>query len=96
MISAIESINELVCDELIGARCYVKNHDGEMTECNITRIDLFISNGGLGAKAYVKRATKGTINYPTCVTLENYNHDTSYGPIGFLTPLSYQKFYSTT
>lgn len=94
MISAVESISTIACEELIGATCYVKNFDGEMTECIITRVDLFISIKGIGVKAHLKRATKGTINYPECVTLENYNYNVSYGPVGFLTSMSYEKFYS--
>lgn len=95
MISAIESINQLVRDELIGASCYVKNYDGEMTECVITRLDLFISINGIGVKAHLKGPRPGTINYPECVTLEDCNHAVSYGPVGFLTPMSYAKFHST-
>lgn len=84
MISAVESIKQLVRADLIGATCYVKNYNGEMTECTITRIDLFISNKGLGAKAHVKRSTQGTINYPTCVTLECYDYyNMPCEPIGF-------------
>lgn len=96
MISAIESISTIACEELVGATCYVKNYNGEMTECIITRVDLFISIKGIGVKAHLKRSAKGTVDYPTCVTLEDYNHDVSYGPVGFLTPISYQRFYSTT
>lgn len=95
MISAIESINTTACEELIGATCYVKNFDGKMTECIITRVDLFISSKGIGVKAHLKRTTKGTINHPECVTLEDYNYNVSYGPVGFLTPMSYTKFHST-
>ena len=65
-----------------------------MTECVITRLDLFISIKGIGVKAHLKGPRPGTINYPECVTLENYNHTVSYGPVGFLTPMNYAKFYS--
>lgn len=95
MITAVESISTIACEELIGATCYVKNYNGEMTECVITRVDLFISIKGIGVKAHLKRTTKGTINYPECVTLEDYNHTVSYAPVGFLTPMSYTKFHST-
>lgn len=94
MISAVESIRTIACEELIGATCYVKNYDGEMTECVITRVDLFISIKGIGVKAHLKGPRPGTINYPECVTLENYNYTVSYGPVGFLTPMSYVNFYS--
>lgn len=95
MISAVESISTIACEELIGATCYVKNYNGEMTECIITRVDLFISINNIGVKAHLKRTTKGTINYPTCVTLECYDYyNMPCEPIGFLTPRSYTKFYS--
>ena len=68
MISAVESISTIASEELIGAKCYVKKFDGEMTECIITRVDLFISSKGVGVKAHLKRTTKGTINYSECVT----------------------------
>ena len=29
MISAVESIRTIACEELIGATCYVKNYNGE-------------------------------------------------------------------
>lgn len=95
MISSVESISTIACEELIGATCYVKNYNGEMIECIITKVDLFISSKGTGVKAHVKRSINGTVDYHTCVTLENYNHDVSYAPVGFLTPMSYAKFYST-
>lgn len=94
MISAVESISILACEELIGATCYVQNFNGEMTECVITRVDLFISIKGIGVKAHLKGPRPGTINYPECVTLEDYNHIVSSRPLGFLTPISYAKFYS--
>ena len=94
MISSIEKVNSIVLDELIGASCYVKNYDGDMTECRITRVDMFISKSGIGVNVDLTGINKGTINHPTCVTLENYNRNTSYAPVGFLTPMSYCKFYS--
>ena len=94
MINSIENINAIALDELVGCNCYVKNYDGEMTTCVITRVDLFISKGGIGVRAHLKGPRPGTINYPECVTLENYNYNVSYSPIGFLTPMSYAKFYS--
>ena len=94
MISSIEKVNSIVLEELVGASCYVKSYNGEMVECRITRVDIFISKSGIGVNAHLKSITKGTVNYPTCVTLEGYNHNTSYSPVGFLTPMSYCKFYS--
>ena len=94
MISCVEEINSIALKELVGATCFVKDYNGRCKECLITRIDLFISKHGIGVKAHLKGLKKGTINYPQCVTLENYNYDISYGPVGFLTPMSYAKFYS--
>ena len=81
MISSIEKVNSIILEELIGASCYVKNYDGDMIECRITRVDMFISKSGIGVNAHLKSTTKGTINYPTCVTLEEYNRNTSYSPV---------------
>ena len=94
MISCIEDINSIALNELVGATCFVKDYNGECKECLITRIDMFISKHGIGVKAHLKGLKKETINYPQCVTLENYNYDVSCSPIGFLTPMSYAKFYS--
>lgn len=93
MIPVIESIKLLAQDALVGKTCYIKNYDGDMTQCVITRVDMFISKHGVGIKVHLKGVHKGAINYPTCVTLEDYNHDVSYGPVGFMTVESYQKFY---
>ena len=90
MISCIEEAGNKILEELIGAKCYVKDFDGNMSCCNITNIDMFISFSGLGVKAYLE---SNKTNVPLEVTLENYNTNTSYSPIGFLTPLSYSKFY---
>lgn len=87
MINSIESISTIARKELVGATCYVENYSGGLTECVITRIDLFISNRGIGVRAHLKGTQKGTINYPLCVTLEDYNHDIPYKPVGFLTSI---------
>ena len=91
MISCIEECGNKLLEELIGACCYVRDFDGNMSCCNIKRVDMFISFSGVGVKAYLE---SNKTNVPLEVTLENYHTNTSYSPIGFLTPMSYAKFYS--
>ena len=90
MISCIEETSNKILEELIGAYCYVKDFDGNMSCCTIKRVDMFISYSGVGVKAYLE---SDKTNVPLEVTLENYNTNTSYSPIGFLTSFSYAKFY---
>ena len=92
MISAVESINELVRNELIGATCYVKCYDGTCDAAIITKLHLYVSNRGIGVKAHLK--SENYHKRPDCVTLEGYDYDVCSEPVGFLTPMSYAKFYS--
>ena len=94
MVKSIENIKAIALDELIGMPCYVADYDGKMTCCIITRVDLFISKSGTGVNAHLKKVEEGTINCPLCVTLENYTHNVSHEPKGFLSPFSYAKYYS--
>lgn len=94
MIKYIEDINSIALNNLIGMPCYVADYDGQMTCCIITRVDLFISKSGTGVNAHLKRTEKGPVNCPLCVTLENYTHNVSHQPRGFLSVFNYAKYYS--
>lgn len=93
MNAIIEHIEERILDNLVGSNCYVRDYNGDMTCCIITRVDIFISKTGTGVNVHLKKKSKGTVNYPQCVCLEDYCHDVSYSPKGFLTVSGYDKFY---
>lgn len=90
MISCIEETGNKILEELIGAYCYVKDFDGNMACCTIKRVDMFISYSGIGVTAYIESEKT---NIPEAVMLYDYYHHRPYGPVGFLTPIEYAKFY---
>lgn len=87
----LNTIELLVKDNLLGHACFVKDDTGNMALCEITRVDFYISNSGMGINLHLKR--NGNQNFPHCVNAYGYRTSSnSTLPYGYLSTEDYVKY----